>query len=266
MNQWIDLDQYTEDYSGCLGWPAPAHHLPPITRKPPLVPSRVHVLILSGTFDSLTPWLDGATLVASQVGKSARVVRVANLTHVTLQDGNDSCPASIFQRFVVDPGGLARQNAACAGRVAPVHMVGAYPLRLAQAAPATPAKGNAASREALAEASTALASVGDEISRWPLLDGVTDLGLRGGKITFSGGNLLTIRLTSARWVADATISGTATWNQRTNFVTAHLTVTATGAKPLKLTATWRVYGSQTQLAVITGSQGSRRLAAVTPAP
>ena len=43
------------------------------------------MLILSGTADSLTPWLNGATMVASQFGKSARVVRVANLTHVTLQ-------------------------------------------------------------------------------------------------------------------------------------------------------------------------------------
>src|SRR5262249_41588037 len=151
---------------------------------------RVHVLILSGTFDSLTPWLDGATLVASQLGKSARVVRVANLTHVTLQDGNNSCPASIFQRFVVNPGGLARQNTACASRVSPIHTVGSYPLNLAQAVPAVATKGNTVSREALAEASTALASVGDEISRWPLLDGITDLGLRGGKISFSGGDIL----------------------------------------------------------------------------
>ncbi len=49
------MDQYTEAYSACLNWPTPAHLIPPITRHPPLVPPRLPVLILSGTFDSLTP-------------------------------------------------------------------------------------------------------------------------------------------------------------------------------------------------------------------
>jgi hypothetical protein len=35
---------------------------------------------------------------------------------------------------------------------------------------------------------------------------------------------------------------------------------------VRLTAQWRQYGLQNQLAVITGSQGGLRLAAVTPAP
>ncbi len=73
--EWTQLDQYTEAYSACLDWPTPTHLVAPITRRPPLVPPRLHVLILSGTFDSLTPWLNGATLVASQLGKSARVVQ-----------------------------------------------------------------------------------------------------------------------------------------------------------------------------------------------
>src|SRR5712691_232689 len=211
--QWTQLDQYTEAYSACLDWPKPAHLFPPITKRPPLVPHRLHVLILSGTFDSLTPWLNGASLVASQMGKSARVVRVANLTHVTLQDADDACPAQIFQTFLNNPAGLAHQNTSCAGRVAPIHAVGGYPLRLAQAQPAHATAGNQAGRPALQAASTALALVGDEISRFPLLDGIGDLGLRGGKVGFSGGNVLRIKLTNTRWVADATVSGTASWNQ-----------------------------------------------------
>ena len=101
------------------------------------MPATLPVLILSGTFDSLTPWLDGATLVARQMGPSARVVRVANLTHVTLQDANDACPASIYQRFVRNPAGLASEDTSCAQHVAPIHTVGSYPLRLAGAVPAT---------------------------------------------------------------------------------------------------------------------------------
>ena len=267
VTQWTELDQYTEAYSACLNWPTPSRLIPPITRRPPLVPPALHVLILSGTLDSLTPWLAGASLVGSQMGKSARVVRIANLTHVTLQDANDACPAQIFRRFISNPDGLAHENTSCAGRVSPVHAVGSYPLRLAQAMPARATAGNAVGQVALQAASTALASVGDEISRWPLLlGGGSDLGLRGGHVSFSGGNVLTISLRNARWVANATISGTARWNQATGFVTAKLTVTAIGAKPVKLTASWRVFGEQNQLAVITGSQGGLRLAAVTPAP
>ncbi len=89
VTQWTNLDQYTEAYSACLDWPAPVHHIAPITQRPPLVPARLPVLILSGTLDSLTPKLDGATLVARQLGRSARLVTVANLTHVTAQDGDN---------------------------------------------------------------------------------------------------------------------------------------------------------------------------------
>jgi len=264
--QWTQLDQYTEAYSACLNWPKPTRLVPPITKRPPLVPPRLHVLILSGTFDSLTPWLNGASLVASQIGKSARVVRVANLTHVTLQDDNDACPAQIFQTFINNPAGLAHQNTSCAGRVAPIHAVGGYPLRLAQAQPARATAGNQATRTALQAASTALALVGDEINRFPRSDGFDDLALRGGKVGFSGGNVVKIKLTNARWVADATVNGTASWNQSSGFVTAHLTVTPLSGQPVKVNANWRVFGEPGQLTVITGSQGGRRLAAVSPAP
>ena len=267
VTQWTQLDQYTETYSGCLDWPTPSRLTAPITRKPPLVPAGLPVLILSGTFDSLTPWLNGASLVASQMGRSARLVRFANLTHVMLQDANDACPASIFQKFISDPASLKRINTSCAGQVAPIHTVGGYPLRLAEAVPAQASRGNAAGRTALQAASVALACVGDEISRFPLLSGDTDLALRGGKVTFSGGNKLKVSFSDARWVGDATMDGTAVWNQATGWVNADLTVHITGVTaPLSLTASWRVFGEQDQRAVITGSLGGKRLAATAPAP
>ena len=83
------------------------------------------------------------------MGPSARVVRVANLTHVTLQDANDACPASIYQRFVRNPAGLASEDTSCAQHVAPIHTVGSYPLRLAGAVPATASQPNTAGRQAL---------------------------------------------------------------------------------------------------------------------
>ena len=49
-----------------------------------------------------------------------------------LQDADDACPASIYQRFVLDPGNLRQENTSCAARVTPVHTVGAYPRQLAR--------------------------------------------------------------------------------------------------------------------------------------
>jgi pimeloyl-ACP methyl ester carboxylesterase len=266
VTQWTNLDQYTEAYSVCLDWPTPVHHIAPITQSPPLVPARLPVLILSGTLDSLTPKLDGATLVARQLGRSARLVTVANLTHVTAQDGDNSCALSVYQRFIEKPGQLATENTSCAPRVAPVHTVGNYPQRLRGLTPARGARGNRTGAAALRAVTAALASVGDEITRWPLLSGNADRGLRGGRVRYSGGNLLRIRLAGVRWVTDARASGMAWWNQATGKVTARLTVTLPGGGSERLTARWRVYAEPGQVAVISGTAGHAHLAAIAPAP
>ena len=266
VTQWTELDQYTEAYSACLNWPARVHHAPPITRRPPLVPARLPVLILSGGLDSLTPRLDGATLVARQMGRSARLVTLANLTHVTEQDGDNACAESIYRRFVARPGDLRRENTSCARRVAPVHTVGAYPERLGGAVPARPAAGNRAGRTALRAATVGLAAVGDEISRWSLLGGDVDRGLRGGRVRFAGGATLRIRLAGVRWVTNAVVTGTARWRQASGWVTARLTVRVAHGAVVRLTARWRVYARPGQRAVITGSAAGARLAATAPAP
>ena len=266
VTQWTSMDQYTEAYSGCLDWPTPTRLVPPITRRPPLVPARLPVLILSGSLDSLTPRLDGATLVGRQMGPSARLVTLANLTHVTEQDGNSACAMSIFQRFVRDPGNLRQENTSCAGKVAPIHTVGSYPQRLRDAVPASPLPGNRAGRQALRAATVALASVGDEVSRWPLLSDDHDLGLRGGRVSFSGGSDLRITLHGVRWVSNATIDGRAVWDQSSGWVTARLTVHPDGGAPVRVTGRWLAFGKQKQVAVVHGRQGGRRLAATCPAP
>jgi pimeloyl-ACP methyl ester carboxylesterase len=266
LAQWTSLDQYTEAYSACLRWPVPARRVPPIVRKPPLVPPRLPVLIMSGTLDSLTPRLHGATLVARQMGRSARLVTFANLTHVMLQDANDACPASVYQRFILDPGDLRHEDVSCASRVTPVHTVGSYPSRLADAVPVTPLPGNAAGRTARQAATVALAAAGDEISRYPLLSGLHDLGLRGGAVTFTGGNRVLVTMRNVRWAVDAPIDGTARWDQSSGWVLARLTVHPAGGPVVRLTARWRPFGPQRQRAVIHGSSAGRRLAATAPAP
>jgi pimeloyl-ACP methyl ester carboxylesterase len=266
VRQWTSMDQYTEAYSACLRWPAPARLIPPVTRRPPLVPRRLPVLILSGTLDSLTPRLRGATVVARQMGPSARLVTLANLTHVALQDQNDACAASIYQRFVLRPGQLHSESTSCAARVTPIHTVGSYPRLLADAVPATATRGNTAGRPALQAAATAVASVADELSRFRLLSGSKDPGLRGGQVTFTPGATLGVRLHGVRWVSDATIDGTAAFSQRTGVATASLVVHLAHGPAVHLTARWQPFGPQSRLAVITGSQGSSQLAAVCPAP
>jgi hypothetical protein len=108
--------------------------------------------------------------------------------------------------------------------------------------------------------------VGDEISRWPLLSGDHDRGLRGGTITFRPGRRLRIRLSGVRWVTDATIDGTAWWSQGADRVTARLVVHPDRGKAIRMVARWRPFGTQAQLAAITGSQGGRRIVADAPAP
>jgi pimeloyl-ACP methyl ester carboxylesterase len=267
LAEWTSMDQYTEAYSACLDWPSPVHHIAPITRRPPLVRSSLPVLILSGTLDSLTPWLDGASLVARQMGKSARLVRVASLTHVTLQDANDACPASIYQRFVADPADLRQENVSCAAHVAPVHTVGTYPLRLADAVPARAVAGNTASRQALQAAAIGVAAVGDEISRSADVFSGTDLGLRGGTIQLAtSGDSLTLSLRAVRWVTDATIDGTAVWDETNGLVHARLVVHPGHGPAVRFTASWAPFGQPGQTALISGSQGSRKLLAHCPAP
>ncbi|HEX3490578.1 MAG TPA: alpha/beta hydrolase, partial [Streptosporangiaceae bacterium] len=261
VTQWTEMDQYTEAYSACLDWPSRVHHTPPITGRPPLVPVRLPVLILSGGLDSLTPRLDGATLVARQMGRSARLVTLANLTHVTEQDGDNACAESIYRRLVAWPAGLRRENTSCAGRVAPVHAVGAYPDQLAGMVAARPARGNRAGRTALRAVTAGLAAVGDEISRWPLLGGGVDRGLRGGRVTLAGGGTLRIRLTGVRWVTDAAINGTARWRQESGWVTARLTIRVARGPVVRMTARWRVYAEPGQRVVVTGSAERARLAA-----
>jgi pimeloyl-ACP methyl ester carboxylesterase len=266
VRQWTELDQYTEAYSACLRWPAPVPHHPPITRRPPLLPARLPALILSGGFDSLTPRLHGATLVARQLGPSARLVTLANLTHVTEQDGNNACAASIYRRFVAKPGNLAREDTSCAPRVAPIHTVGAYPRWLGDARPASAAAGNHAGRRALRSVAVALAAAGDEVGRWPLLSGNLDRGLRGGRVRFTGGAVLRIRLSGVRWVTNATVNGTAVWNQATGRVTGRLTIRPRHGRAVRVTARWRVFARPGRPAVITGWAGQSRLAATALAP
>jgi rhamnose transport system permease protein len=72
-------------------------------------------------------------------------------------------------------------------------------------------------------------------------------------------------LHGVRWVSDARTDGTARWDPATGRVTARLTVRY-GGGTVRLTARWLLFAAQDQPAVITGTAGSRRLAATMQAP
>ena len=54
------------------------------------------------------------------------------------------------------------------------------------------------------------AAVGDAIARWWYLPGSSGAGLRGGRFTVRGDPVVHLRLRGVRFVADATVDGTAT--------------------------------------------------------
>jgi hypothetical protein len=200
--------------------------------------------------------------VARQMGSSARVVVLHNLTHVTAEGVLVGCASSIYRAFVADPSDLATMDTSCAKNVAEIHTVPTNPMFLSQVIPATPLPGDTADRRVRQAAAVAVAAVGDEISRWPFVFASSDTGLRGGMTTFSGDSTVIMHLHHVRWVNDATVDGTARW--RGDSATAHLVV-RTGGLTLRLTASWDPFGSLA-FARVVGSAGGMRLLAQLPAP
>jgi hypothetical protein len=107
-----------------------------------------------------------------------------------------------------------------------------------------------------------VAAVGDEIAREPFLYSTSDTGERDGYATFAFGKTTAITMHDVRWVADATVDGTARWGGGT--VTAHLVVRAKGLT-VRLTATWQP-GGRLARAHVGGRAGGRTLLASMPAP
>jgi pimeloyl-ACP methyl ester carboxylesterase len=167
------------EFDDCVDWPSPVRDDPPIPRstgappgrspdpsgRPPLVPPTLPVLVLSGGLDTLTPWTDGA-VVASQLGPSARWVKVENTIHVTALADPYGCAGGLVRQFVRQPERLATMDVSCAGRIPQVRVVGAFPLGLSAATPATPGKGNQAGVAGLKLAAVGAAAVGDTIAQW----------------------------------------------------------------------------------------------------
>jgi pimeloyl-ACP methyl ester carboxylesterase len=212
------------DFEGalaCLRWPAPARPDPPA--PPGSAYPRVPTLILNGDLDNITPLAD-ATVVAHRFPRST-LVDVENAGHVTaLLDQND-CASVIYLQFVST---LSAGDTSCASRTPEVRVVPAFARSAAAVAPARAGRRDRSTVLDRRVASAAAQTVADALQRWWVNYDGTGVGLRGGRWSYSGGNLTTFAFHRDSFVPGVTVSGTARWVYTTGRVRANLVVRAGG--------------------------------------
>jgi pimeloyl-ACP methyl ester carboxylesterase len=247
----------------CLNWP----EAPPQISVGSPVPANavfpsVPVLILSGDFDPLTPWPQGAA--AAKQFPNAKQVIVENTGHVSALEDYDNCGSEMVRRFLET---LDAGDTSCATKIAEVHLVPKFPLQAAEVYPATAVAGNQANENELRVATVAAQTLGDALARWWVNDTGKGVGLRGGHFKYkTSGSHSIYKLEYLRWTDDVSVSGRADWDY--NFpgaVKADLKVNGPGGAKGTLNIKWnsRVTGSTAQ---ITGKIGSRKVAATVYAP
>jgi pimeloyl-ACP methyl ester carboxylesterase len=212
------------DYEGvlaCLRWPSPARPDPPA--PPGATYPDVPTLVLNGDLDNITPLADAA-VVAHRFPNST-LVDVENSGHVTvLRDQND-CASVIYLHFVST---LSPGDTSCASRTPEVRVVPAFYRSVGDV---PPARGGRRDRSTLSDrrvASAAAQTVADALQRWWVNYDGTSVGLRGGRWSYSGGNLTTFVLHRDSFVPGVAVSGTVRWVYTTGRVRAMLTVRAAG--------------------------------------
>jgi pimeloyl-ACP methyl ester carboxylesterase len=246
--EWTGLDY--EGALACLNWPPAAFPDPPVSPTAPY--PHVPTLILNGDLDNITPLAD-ARVVASRFPDSTLVV-MQNSGHVTaLLDQND-CAAPIYERFVRD---LTPGDTSCAGRTPEVRVVPRFPLTLAGMAPAHASPGDESTLTDRRIAAAGAAAVADALQRWWANLSGSGVGLRGGRWSYSGGDLTTFTLHDVAFVPGVKVSGTVTWRYSTGRVRANV-VTHAGGEVERLHMAWslQVRAARGRL---TGTAGGRTL-------
>jgi pimeloyl-ACP methyl ester carboxylesterase len=266
-SEWISQNENTEAFSVCLGWPSPTVAQPPTDGALPLFPPSLPVLVLGGEFDTWTPPVDAAKVLA-QIGGHSRLVQLANSTHV-VGEGDTECASALVQSFVARPQAIDSLDASCAPAVAPIHAVGVYPAQLSEQPPLQPSQGNGASTAELQVAAAAVVTAGDAVSRYQAIEAKRDRGLAGGSVAATqAGSLLTLQ--RDRLVPGVAVSGTVRLTPSPiagdgQSVLAALTVRAAGVAPESLTASWTTTGADAA-ARVAGTAAKRSLSGTTPAP
>ena len=246
----------------CLDWPI---RQPPYTPGQP-IPRKAKftgapTLVINGELDMLTTAAEGA-IVTAQYPHAKQIV-VANSFHVDAIYDYDDCAQAIVRRFVVtlDPGDIS-----CAATVNAVRLVPIFVQHAADAIPATPAEGNAATERERAIASAAVQTAGDALARWNINYSGHGAGLRGGRWSYTQPGLVArYRLKGVRWSRDLAVSGTAVWDQRNGAIQTALAFTDAYGEAAAISATWNDR-DQRAVAALSGRIGKNTLRATMPAP
>jgi pimeloyl-ACP methyl ester carboxylesterase len=210
------------DFEGalaCLRWPSPSRRDPPA--PPGAAYPRVPTLVLNGDLDNITPLADAA-IVARRFPRST-LVDVENSGHVTALLDQDHCASVIYLHFVST---LSAGDTSCVARTPEVRVVPAF-FRSAGDVP--PARAGRRDRSAPLDrriAAAAAQTVADALQRWWVNYDGTGAGLRGGRWSYSGGDLTTFVLRRDVFVPGVAVSGTVRWVYSSGRVRADLTVHA----------------------------------------
>jgi len=245
------------EFRACLEWPVPSHWVPPVPEdaKYPKVPT----LVLSGDLDSLTS-PEGAHIVASHFPNST-FVSVANMTHVTAVSDFGRCTSVIVDRFVATQ---SAGDTSCASQYNEVREVEAFPQRLTDAALAPQGTTVQSSFLDRRLATVVSNTVADVLPRWYTNYDGTGVGLRGGRFSYSGSDVVRFKLKELRWTYDVKVSGTLVWDRTTGAITANVTVAGPHTESGTMQLRWRDWDAHAQ-ATVTGTISGRPLALTLPA-
>lgn len=256
----------------CLDWPEPHPAFPQGDALPahPVFPP-VPTLVLSGDLDSVTSPQDAAQ-AASQFPDVVHLV-IPNLTHVTawyfsdagiLPEGGDTthCVQRIVRRFVMQ---LSPGDTSCIPKVRAIRTVPKFAQFASELDPAAAVNGNRASASERRLASAALETVGDVIARFLITYGIGS-GLRGGEFTYTRSqNGYDFELDRVQWTEDVEVSGTISWNQFTDAISAEVRIFQDGRRVGRLDIEWDD-GRRNAVARLSGTIAGSRLEARRIAP
>jgi pimeloyl-ACP methyl ester carboxylesterase len=242
------------DYEGalaCLNWPSAAFSDPPV---PPSAPyPSVPTLILNGDLDNITPLAD-ARVVAARFPRSTLVV-MQNSGHVTALEDQNDCAAPIYEHFVQT---LAAGDTSCASRTPEVRVVHSFPLSLAGVAPALPSAGDGSTLRDRRVAAASAAAVADALQRWWANVSGSGVGLRGGRWSYTGGDLTVFTLRNVAFVPGVRVTGTVRWRYSTGRVRAVVVARAPGGGVERLRMAWSLQVRAARARIV-GAAGGRTL-------
>lgn len=238
VNEGIESQVYITPLDSCLPWSTPPKNLAPGDPGAPLPVNvqfpTVPTLVLSGDLDSITSVID-ANETTQQFPNAIHVV-VPNLGHVVAESDWIGCTVGIIGRFVNN---LAPGNTNCVRKVRPVRTVPKFAVNACDLAPLTARAGNKASAPQRRIAAAGLEAVGDIIARYYVSYNYVGSGLRGGQFTYNATDVgYAFHLKSVRFTQDVAVSGTVSWDQTTNLITARVILKSEGKAVGNLTISW----------------------------